>query len=286
MLDHRIFTFLELCNLMNYRKTAEQLNMTQPAVTQHIQYLEGYYGCRLFDYTNKKLQKTEKCLQLEGYARSIISLNLTAQERLSHQEKRKINLGATKTIGEYTLEATLHQLFSRRDYQVNLLIENTEKLLERLNHFELDLLLLEGFVDKERYPHQLISTEEIVGICALDHPFAGREITLDQVLLEKTVLREKGSGTRAVLESFLTQQGYSLEGFSQQSVINSNKMIEWVVAQGLAISFVYQVIPAQNSKLSTFRVQDFSIFHEFNYVFLNQTKLEEFFSILSPLPPE
>lgn len=48
MLDHRTKTFMTVCNVMNYREAAELLHITQPAVTQHIQFLEKEYGCRLF----------------------------------------------------------------------------------------------------------------------------------------------------------------------------------------------------------------------------------------------
>lgn len=54
MLNYKLSTFLELCETKNYTKTAEKLHMTQPAVTQHIKYLEQYYGTKLFYYDEKK----------------------------------------------------------------------------------------------------------------------------------------------------------------------------------------------------------------------------------------
>ena len=60
MLDNRVETFLVLCDIMNYTKTAETLHITQPAVTQQIRWLEEYYGCRLFSYQGKVLRLTEK----------------------------------------------------------------------------------------------------------------------------------------------------------------------------------------------------------------------------------
>lgn len=60
MLDNRVETFLALCEIMNYTKTAETLHITQPAVTQQIRWLEEYYGCRLFSYQGKVLSLTEK----------------------------------------------------------------------------------------------------------------------------------------------------------------------------------------------------------------------------------
>ena len=58
MLDYRIYTFLTLYDEMNYRRTAEKLNMTQPGVTQHIHYLEKHYGAKLFEYIKSAIQQS------------------------------------------------------------------------------------------------------------------------------------------------------------------------------------------------------------------------------------
>ena len=63
MLDYRVLTFLALYDEMNYRKTAEKLNMTQPGVTQHIHFLEHYYGIKLFEYDGRILSKTKNLPQ-------------------------------------------------------------------------------------------------------------------------------------------------------------------------------------------------------------------------------
>ncbi len=281
MIDNRMYTFLELCNTMNYHKTAQNLNMTQPAVTQHIKHLENIYRCRLFEYVNKKLYKTKNCLDLEGYARSIISLNMTAIQELSGSEKVKINIGATKTIGEYLLKDALHSFIYEENYEITVTIDNTETLLNKLNHFELDLLMLEGFVDKGRYKHQKISNEQIVGICSLTHPFANTEVCLSEIFLQNTVLREQGSGSRAVFENFLTQKGYSVDMFKNKTILSSNSLIEYAVQNNFAISFVYDVIPYNNSNLATFNIKDSKITHEFNYIFLNETNAKKAIDLIN-----
>ena len=53
MIDHRLHTFLTVCKYMNYTKAAQELFITQPAVSQHIRYLEKYYGVSLFSYSGK-----------------------------------------------------------------------------------------------------------------------------------------------------------------------------------------------------------------------------------------
>ena len=71
MLDFRLHTFLTLCETMNYTRAAERLCITQPAVSQHIHFLEAHYGCRLFTYQNKTLRLTPAGETLCGLAHSL-----------------------------------------------------------------------------------------------------------------------------------------------------------------------------------------------------------------------
>ena len=280
MIDNRMVTFLELCNVMNYRKTAENLNMTQPAVTQHIHHLEEMYGCKLFDYANRKLRLTPKGIQLEKYARSIMALHLSAKEEVEKTEKVKINIGATKTIGDYALPPSFFSIIGSEQYELSFFIDNTENLLNKLDHFDLDLLLVEGYIDKGKYQHRHISTEELVGICAKTHPFANKEVTLEAVFQESIIFREKGSGTRSILENFLLQQGYTLDRFQNKAFISSNKLIEEIVESNLAVSFVYDVIATKNQHLATFRIKGQTITHAFHYVFINENKARKIIELL------
>lgn len=280
MVDYRMYTFLELCNVLNYHKVAEHLNMTQPAVTQHIQYLENFYQCKLFEYANRTLTKTNKGIELEKYARNVVSLSLAVQENLLQRDKLQISIGATKTIGEYLLTNMIESLISSDEYEVNVMIDNTENLITKLNHFELDVLLLEGYVDKSNYGYEKISNEEIVGVCSVHHPFAFREVTLQEVLQENVVLREKGSGTRTVFERFLLSQGYSIDHIEHKSIISSNKILENIVEHNRGISFVYDVIQKQNSNIASFRITGIHMMHEFNFVFMNHDKAREIIELL------
>ena len=84
MLDHRTETFMTVCNVMNYREAAELLHITQPAVTQHIQFLEKEYGCRFFLYENRKLIKTPAAQMLEEHLRSAQQRENFLREKLKN----------------------------------------------------------------------------------------------------------------------------------------------------------------------------------------------------------
>ena len=80
MLDYRVLTFLTLYDEMNYRRTAEKLNMTQPGVTQHIHYLENYYGVKLFEYDGRTLSKTKQAEQLKRHFESVRAEEISLKE--------------------------------------------------------------------------------------------------------------------------------------------------------------------------------------------------------------
>lgn len=279
MLDHRIYTFLELCKLMNYRKTAEQLNMTQPAVTQHIKYLEAEYQCKLFEYGGKVLTKTEKCKELEQHARALVYANQLMIRNISKKPVTKVSIGATKTIGEYTIEELTMHLIQQKDIELELIIDNTRRLLQKLDNLELELVLLEGYFDKNLYGSQLIKKEEIVGICACEHPFAGKVIPLEAVFQEHIIMREAGSGTRSIFEQLLQSKNYSVESFASKTIISSYKLIEKAVTNNLGISFVYSAAAMQD-KFATFKIKDVEMVHEYNYVFLKNVSVDKLLEMI------
>ena len=88
MLDFRLESFLSVCDTMNYRKSAQMLHITQPAITQHIHYLEAKFGCKLFVYENRLLKKTHQGRILEQYARTM----LAQEERLLRLLSRRWTL--------------------------------------------------------------------------------------------------------------------------------------------------------------------------------------------------
>lgn len=281
MINNRIYTFLKLCEVMNYHKTAELLNMTQPAVTQHIHYLEDEYNCKLFEYSKKQLIKTQKCIELEKYARSVIYNELSFKSKLKESPKTKLSIGATKTIGEYYIEDKILSLLDNSSYEINFIIDNTEQLLKKLNSLEVDFLLIEGYFNKNTYSYKSIKAEELVGICSKKHKFANKAIELTDILKEHLILREYGSGTRAVFEQFLLENNLNINSFENKSFISSFKIIKEAIQRDYGISFVYESIANSNTNLSKFTFNNKKVLHEFNFVYLKNTNVDKYIYLLN-----
>ena len=151
MLDYRMDTFLTLCEQMNYRKTADLLHISQPAVTQQIHHLETQYGQKLFQYENRRLVKTEAAVILERYARAAKLQEQDLLQKLENSPIRTLRVGAIKTIGDYYLKAHIRRYLQSPDHALTLIVDNTKHLLRLLEENELDFAVVEGFTVKSQY---------------------------------------------------------------------------------------------------------------------------------------
>lgn len=275
MLDYRIDTFLTLCESMNYRKTAEMLHISQPAVTQQIHYLENQYGQKLFQYENRRLVKTEAAAILEQYARAAKLQQQDLLEKLESSPIHTLRIGATKTIGDYYLKEDIRRYLQSPDNALTLIVYNTEHLLRLLEENELDFSVVEGFFDKTRFDNILLRREPFVGICRKDHPFAGREVTMEELLQQTIIHREAGSGTRAILEQELRGYNESLQRFQRHICISSFNIILDLVKQGFGVSFVYNILADSDPALAKFSIRGETVVREFNVVYLKYADMGE-----------
>lgn len=280
MLDYRIETFLALCHTMSYRKTAELLSMTQPAVTQHMQALEREYGVKLFVYKSRILSKTPECEKLEELARATFYNCNSLKDSFKSSNKNTINFGVTKTIGDYILPSSVAKLLKNDYYKINIHVDNTQNLLKKLENFEIDICLIEGAFDKLKYDYLTHSNHNLVGICSQEHQFAGKAIELTDLLNETLLVREDGSGTRWVFDNYLKSMSHNYSSFANIGMLNSFKLITSAVAGGAGVSFVYDIV-ATNPALATFTLKDFQLTHEFNFCYLKNSHAKKYINYLN-----
>lgn len=278
MLDHRIQTFLMLCDTKNYTKTAAQLHVTQPAVTQHIQYLEESYGVKLFEYQRRRLFLTEAGERLRAFALSVRADEdrIRQQLILAGDAPIPLKFGATLTIGEYTMPGIIKQALDEMPkLKLTMYVKNTQALLWELERGLVDFALVEGNFDRSLYQTRLFSQEEFIAVCSSGHRLAdGEERTLEELLEERLLVREAGSGTRGILEQALYDRNLTLPGFSHVVQLGSMATIKRLVAAGCGVAFLYREAVrnelAQGS-ISQVKVQDFSVKREFDFVSLKNS---------------
>ena len=166
MLDFRIDTFLEVCRFMNYTRAAQELNLTQPAVSQHIRWLEEQYQAKLFCYENKQLSLTKSGELLRSAAITMKQdeTYLRRKIRQIRQTENDLSFGVTPTVGMYLIPGPLAEYQKKYpDAQISMQVENSQQLCERLDAGEIDFAILEGYFRKTDYDSLLYKTERYVG---------------------------------------------------------------------------------------------------------------------------
>ena len=269
MIDTRVETFLTLCRVMNYRRTAELLHMTQPAVTQHIHFLEARYGCKLFRYDHRHLVMTKEAELLKRCAENVLYQEKKLKGELNRRGGLQLSIGATKTIGEYVIGPHVAAFLADPENRISVSVENTEALLDSLSGGRIDFALVEGNFDRSRYSSRLYRQEPFVGLCAAGHPFANRTVPLDRIWSNTLLLREEGSGTRNILRQLLHANSHALGEFARICTVSSFGLMTALLAQNAGITFAYRAVGAANPALAEFRVEGWEVTRALPYVYLD-----------------
>lgn len=273
MLDFRIKTFLCVCQTLNYTQAAKRLNITQPAVSQHIRYIETHYRIKAFRYANKKLELTqsgrilyERCKTMENDEAA-----LAAELQSARSELRSLAFGVTMTIGEYAIVPPLAAyLNAHPKLNIQLRFGNTQELLQQLADGRIQIALVEGYFPPNDYAYEKYSTEDYIGVCAPQHKFIhGTPHTFADLLGERILIREKGSGTREILERNLALHGLRIEDFIHSSEIENMHTIIGLLSRNCGISFLYRLAVSQELAAGTLKeipLKNFSMQHDFVFL--------------------
>ncbi|MCC8025823.1 MAG: LysR family transcriptional regulator [Clostridium sp.] len=272
MMDFRMDTFLAVCEHMNYTRAAQALHITQPAVSQHIRYLEKHYQVKLFCCEGKQVGLTPGGEHLLRAATALKNDEHFLREQLIHasQGSPALKFGTTITIGESVISRPLAAYIKRHPGTgISLVIQNTNELLHKLKAGEIRFALVEGYYDHKEYDSLIYRTEPFVPVCALGHRFVREPKTLKDLLGEALLVREPGSGTRDILEKALVTRNLGLQDFGRMIEIGSMHVILQLLKMDMGISFLYRRAVEEElrtGELRELKLQDFQMEHDFAFI--------------------
>lgn len=209
-------------------KAAEQLHMTQPAVSLAIAELENYYNVRLFDRISRRLYLSEAGRHFRQYSRSI-SLTFDDMEKTVREWEKNgdIRVGASISIGSMLLPkyvARFQQLHP--DTTVRVKVDRSDRLEQAILRNDLDFCLMEGIVHDENLVAEDFMEDRLAVIASTEMFENGTTLAPDEFLRMNFLLREHGSGTREVFDSTLAALELPLpdpmwESLSTAALINA-----------------------------------------------------------------
>jgi len=276
MQDFRLNVFYAVASHLSFTKAANELFITQPAVTKNIKELETEYAIRLFERKGNKiilttavkilLTYTEQIREL--YQRASFDLNL-----LNDKYSGQIKLGASTTIGQYILPPLLAKFYqSFPEIHISLLNDNTENIEAALEEHKITLGIVEGKTHHKQLKYIPFIEDEIVAVVHNKSKLAGKEsVDLKKLTTIPIVLRERGSGTLEVIEDALGKKDIKLNQLTIAMYLGSTESIKLFLSNIDCIGFVSVAAVAKeitNGEFKIINIKDLNIKRSFYFVHL------------------
>lgn len=264
--NFRLRVFRAVAEEMSFRKAAEVLHLSQPAVSQHVHALEEEAGVQLFDRARgaghgSQISLTEAGRVLLGYANAAAEMMVEAQRALAalnDEADGPLRLGASTTVAQYLLPRILGAFLKQYpQVKLSLVSGNTEQIVEAVAEKKVALGIIEGPAMRRDVKTERMAQDEMVLIVSPNHPWAlrkGRAIEGAELAKAPLLLRERGSGSRRVVERALKKMGLPLRSLQVAVELDSTEAIISGVEAELGVGFVSLWALGKALRLGTVRV--------------------------------
>ncbi|MCW8830296.1 MAG: selenium metabolism-associated LysR family transcriptional regulator [Gammaproteobacteria bacterium] len=274
MADRRLKIFHTVARLLNFTKAAEELHMTQPAVTFQIRQLEEQFNTRLFDRTHNKVSLTDVGHQVFEYADRILKLyeDMTRSiNDMTGDVSGGVALGASTTIAEYMLPLMIGEFKEKYpDVMISLKESNTEDIVSMVENNVIDLGIVEGYVNNKNLVVEECKMDQLVVIMPNNHPLAEQKaIHVKEIVAHPFISREHGSGTQEVITKYIEQHGdHDLLDVCFE--LSSPEAIKGAVEAGMGISIVSKATILKELRLGSLTAVNLSPKLERPFSFVRQ----------------
>lgn len=241
-MDQLLQVFVTVAEKKNFSRAAEELHMTQPAVSQYIQSLERQMGVKLLERTNKYVRLNKAGEIVYAYAQEILTLHGKMKrlvDDLTNQASGEINIGASYTFGEYVLPSIIASLRERFPLITpSILIGNSKEVAELVAGNQLDIGIIESKYRQAGLVIEPFATDVMHIMISTLHPLAKKDsISMEELQDITWIIREKGSGTREATDMLFNYLGIEKEKI-QKMEFGSTQVIKESVEAGLGVTFL------------------------------------------------
>lgn len=239
-MDQILRVFVTVAEKKNFTRTAEELCMTQPAVSQYIQTLERIVGTKLLERSNKFVRLNKAGEIVYYHAKEILGLYTRMHclvDDLMHTARGNLAVGASYTFGEYVLPHIIASLHKRYPLiKPAITIGNTRDIAELVLSRKIDAGIIEGEFKHDQLIITPIARDRMYVVCSPAHRLANQERIFFSALSEETwIIREPGSGTREATEKMFAAHQFHPENLME---FGSTQIIKESVEAGLGISLL------------------------------------------------
>lgn len=259
--DFRLRVFITAARTLSFTRTAEQLCISQPAVSKHVGELESRYGLQLFTRRGSRLELTGAGRTLLESAERVADDYRRLEYEMSlctGQTEGELRLGASTTIAQYLLPPILARFTARfPQVRVSLLSGNSEQVEQALGDHAIDLGLVESVSRRQGLHYTLFRSDELVLVARPGGKYARTESVTPEALCHiPLVLRESGSGTLEVISAALAERGIRLSQLNVVLRLGSTEGIKRFVRHSDAMAIVSAFSVVDELRSGALRIVD------------------------------
>ena len=243
MFDFRLHVFYTVAKRLNFTKAAEELFITQPAASKHIQELENHFKIKLFERNGRKIKLTNAGDLLLKHTKNLFSIHRNLEFEMSaliQQHNGTLRIGASTTAAQYILPqilASFHKKFE--DIKVTLTINNTEQIEKELLNKNIDIGIIEGHSKNPILKYTEFVKDEIVLVSKLNNKLLKNKQLLPENLTKiPLLLREPGSGTLEVIAHALNPFNIKISQLNNQMQLGSTESIKLYLLNSNCFAFL------------------------------------------------
>jgi len=274
MLDPKVFTLLKIVETGSYTQAAKALNLSQPAVSQHIRALETALDIRIFERVGNHLILTREGDKAVRCCRAMLSLYSKLKTELSDEAIgiMSMNIGITHTVESNRIAQVLARFATTHSgCKIKLITGTQDKLREQLKNFELDFAIIDGTTSDPKLKTMQLDMDSLMLVVAPDHPLAQkRVVTTNDIKKEKLILRLPNSGTRDLFMASIESRGISIDEFNVILEIDNIATIKDLIRQKYGVSVLAKsacMDELRKKKIATLPIENLSMIREINIVY-------------------
>lgn len=274
MVDVKLLTLLKVKETGNYTRAAEQLALTQPAVSQHIKQLEKDLGITLFLRGGGKIKPTPEGKLVIQYAERVVSLYEHLQQQLKDQKRNisRLRVGITHT-SESNIVTEVLAKYAEQDENLRITIrtDTLNNLYTLLKAYKIDIAIVEGGVQDSSINSIMLDTDFLVCAVSNENPLAKKRIiTLEELKRERLILRLPSSATRNLFAANLESRNISLDEFNVTLEVDNIATIKDLVRRNYGVSILPRsacMDELKKGKMTVLPIEDLSMIREMNILY-------------------
>lgn len=274
LIDQKLLSFMKIVETESFTRAAEELALTQPAVSQHVKNLEDELGVKLFIRNHNQIRLTSHGETVYKYARRLLAVSNNLKQTLSNEKSNisSLTVGITHSVeSSRVVEALATYSNLNKGLTIKVVTDTIENLHRMMKNYELDFLIINGTLVDPKLDYMTMDTDSLVLAVSPNHRLATHNsVSVDELKKERLILRLPSSNTTSLFDQALNQNNLSITDFDVVLEMENIATIKDLIRRDLGVSVLAKsacMDEIKKGKLIGLPIDNMSLIRDTNIVF-------------------